>query len=101
MFFMKIDLLKASLLAVVFLSVGINVFHNKDIEHFSEPILANVEALAEVESGNVMYKYCTIHVRCFNYNGSATGKYTADSYRGESCRYETSHEHSCDYCSSR
>ena len=77
------------------------MFKNLRTEPISDSVLANVEALAEVESGNVMYKYCTIHIRCFDYNGSATGKYTADSYRGESCRYETSHEHSCDYCSSR
>lgn len=98
---MKTNVLKATIVAVIALVGGSNMFKNLRTEPISDSVLANVEALAEVESGNVMYKYCTIHIRCFDYNGSATGKYTADSYRGESCRYETSHEHSCDYCSSR
>jgi len=98
---MKTNVLKATIVAVIALVGGSNMFKNLRTEPISDSVLANVEALAEVESGNVMYKYCTIHIRCFDYNASATGKYTADSYRGESCRYETSHEHSCDYCSSR
>lgn len=98
---MKINLLKASLFAVIVIAVGIKVFHNQDAEFFSDAVLANVEALAEIETGNVNDKYCTIHIKCFDYNGSETGKYTADSYRGESCKYETSHEHSCSTCNSR
>lgn len=98
---MKTNVLKATIVAVIALVGGSNMFKNLRTEPISDSVLANVEALAEIESGNVMYKYCTIHIRCFDYNGSATGKYAADSYRGESCRYETSHEHSCDYCSSR
>ena len=99
---MKKNVIKVVFVAAIAMVAGINVFNAQKSEVLSDTVLANVEALADdLETGNVKSKYCTIHIRCFDSNGSSTGKYRADSFRGESCSYEVSHDHGCENCSSR
>ena len=98
---MKSNVLTLVFAIVIAMVCCINVFNVQKSEPLSDIALANVEALASVEDGYITEKYCTIHIKCFDINGSSTGKYTADSYQGKSCTYSTPHEHSCEYCSSR
>lgn len=94
--------LKITLVAAVALASAVNVFNANKSETLSEIALANVEALTNYEFGGVEgVSYCTIHIRCFDMNGSASGRYTADSYTGEACTYSTPHSHSCSNCSTR
>lgn len=95
-------LIKLAFVVAIAAVAGYNICQSQSVMNgMSDFALANVEALASDDEYNQGNKYCTIHIRCFNYNGQTTGKYTADSYLGESCIYLTPHEHSCDYCSSR
>ena len=97
---MEVKLVKIAFVVVIAMIGGINVFNaHKPIE-LSDIAMANVEALAQYEGGEGD-KYCTIHIQCFNSSGQATGKYTADSYKGELCTYLTTHEHTCTSCKSR
>lgn len=98
---MRSKIMKVALVAAIALAGGIIVCKSQKAEiKLSDVAMANVEALADYEGGEGD-KYCTIHIKCFASNGNATGKYTADSYKGELCKYLTSHEHSCESCNSR
>ena len=98
---MKKMFFRSLAIAAVAAVAGYNVYQSNSVmNHLSDLALANVEALAG-DDEVINDKYCTIHVKCFSYNGQATGKYTADSYTGELCTYLTPHEHSCVSCSSR
>ena len=95
-------LFKFAFVAAIVAVVGYNVYQSQSVMNgMSEFALANVEALADDNENGEENKYCTIHIKCFNYNGQTTGEYTADSYTGEMCTYSTPHEHSCAACSSR
>ena len=98
---MKTNLLKVAFVVAIALVSGLNMFNVQKVETLSKVALANVEALADLESGNAKYKYCTMHYPCYNQYGVATGKFRADSYQGPSCTHDTPHEHGCTNCKSR
>ena len=62
----------------------------------SDLALANVEALANNESGTGS-GYCTMHIPCFNEQGNPTGKHTASSYQNSGCS-GSYHSHGCTNC---
>lgn len=97
---MKNRMMKYVLVIAITMMAGINVFNAQKTDGLSDVALLNVEALAQYEDGEGD-KYCTIHIKCFNGKGEATGYYMADSYKGLTCTYLTSHEHSCTSCNSR
>lgn len=98
---MKKVFFRSLAVATIAVVAGYNLYQSNSVmNRLSDLALANVEALAD-DDEFINDKYCTIHVKCFSYNGQSTGKYTADSYTGESCTYSTPHEHSCITCSSR
>ena len=49
-FFMKKNIIKAALVAVVGLIAGINVFNAQKLDVLSDVAMANVEALAQVQN---------------------------------------------------
>ena len=93
---MKKNILKATLVAAFGLIAGFNVYNSQKSDVMSDLALANVEALANNESGTGS-GYCTMHIPCFNEQGNPTGKHTASSYPGPGCS-GSYHSHGCTNC---
>lgn len=92
--------IKVALVAIVALVSSINVFSVWESEPLSKAVSDNVEALAFIESDDEYTpgKFCTMHIRCFNQNGSTTGQCRADAYMGDACTHTVPHSHGCSNC---
>ena len=97
---MKRNIMTVAFVAAIALFAGINVFNVQKTVTLSDIAMENVDALASNEGG-YGDKYCTLHIKCFGSDGSETGKYMADSYKGPTCNYDTPHDHPCTNCKSR
>lgn len=94
--FKGIDLRFLLVLVIVAIFTGKNIYENQTDVSLSDLAKANVEALANNESGTGS-GYCTMHIPCFDGSGYPTGKYTASSYSGPGCN-GSYHSHGCQSC---
>ena len=93
---MKKKIFGAALIAAMAITAGWNFNQSKNEVELSDLALANVEALANDESGTGS-GYCTMHTPCFNEQGNPTGKHSASSYPGPGCN-GSYHSHGCTNC---
>ena len=84
------------LINIMAMADGWNFNKSKKEVKLSDLALANVEALANDESGTGS-GYCTMHTPCFNEQGNPTGKHSASSYPGPGCN-GSYHSHGCTNC---
>lgn len=77
-------------------AVIISFVHFANTTEKSELMAQNVEVLTTDETTEIG-GYCTIHIKCYNVKGQPTGKYSATSYWGKTCR-GTYHSHTCSSC---
>jgi len=105
--------------AVLALTVGLNVRHALN-DYGVKSNKLHVEVLAQATttdiggttsgggsgSGSIPppppppQGWCCQHFSCFDSNGNPTGKYSASSYQGSTCRGTTPHDHNCSSCHS-
>ena len=95
---MKKTIIISFVCLAVAMFAGYNAYlSNVKTKGLSDLAKANVEALAIYED-NISTKYCTLHTKCFDYNGDETGKYRANSFIGSTCQYTIYHKHDCSNC---
>ncbi|GHV65406.1 hypothetical protein FACS1894199_06010 [Bacteroidia bacterium] len=94
---MKKKVLGVAIVAAIVLVSGWNVSQNKSEAILSDVTLANVEALAQTESGKSAY--ITYHFPCYGgYAGGQSGNHTATSVLSPTGVGGSYHSHSCSSC---